>query len=409
MGDFREAIARAIFALLLLSFLSAQPVAQTREPQSILPAVYSTDLVTRNGEFTFAAAVLATDGLDQAVGRLWLNERRPDDRTSRSVRLAKLALFDAPVVAFFVGLQHEGGHISRSREQDFPYTFRVVGGPWSDHRFELIALDFGIFDDLGAQAGGFEAARHLKDQTEIRYWSKDRISLGHALVSIVSALDLPVYALHNLAPGQFEDGFPLGDVAAVLSILQTKKLLAGEPYVLDPERRRIRSRALLNFADTSLWSLIYGVVVDHAWNGEDGLRVRWQRVRGLDLMPSVRYELTAIGPEYHVRSQFRTTRLAGLGYVRWSEQVDDARQVGFGGSIAPRRSGRVMPRLDLDLWSHTRDGTGVHGAVTVEITPPRTPHAALTFTLGGKSSGQVGALPLESGGYASAGVVFRVW
>jgi hypothetical protein len=400
---------RTIALLLALCALTGVSSAQTREHQSTLPAVYSTDLVSRNAELTFAAAVLATDGVDQAINAIWLDDRRAGDRTSRAVRIAKLALFDAPVVAFFVGLHHEGGHISRSREKNFPYSFRVIGGPWSRHRFELIAVDSGIFDDLGAQAGGFEAARYLKDRTEARYWSKDRISPGHALVSIVSALDLPVYALHNLAPGQFEDGFPLGDAAAVLSILQTKKLLAGEPYILDPERRRMRTRALLNFADASLWALVYGVLGDHVWKGDDGVRVRWLRLRGVELLPSVRYELTANAPEYHLRSQFRTARFAGLGYVRWSERVDDARQFGIGGSIAPRRSARVMPRLDLDAWSHTRDGTGLHGAMTLEVAAPNWSNAALTVAIGAKSSGHVAALPLDSGGYVSAGVVFTVW
>ncbi len=409
MRERRRVRPRTICLLLALCVVSGASNARAREEQSILPAVYSTDLVSRNAELTFGAAALATDGLDKAIGVLWLNGRERDDRTSRAVRIAKLALFDVPVVAFFTGLNHEGGHISRSREKNFPYSFRVVGGPWSRQRFELIAVDFGIFDDLGAQAGGFEAARYLKDRTEARYWSKDRISPGHALVSIASALDLPVYALHNLSPGQFEDRFPLGDAAAVLSILLTKKLLAGEPYVLDPERSRIRSRALLNFADTSLWSLVYGVIGDHVWKGEQGVRVRWLRLRGVELLPAMRYELTAIGPEYHVRSQFRMPRLAGLGYVRWTERVDDTRQFGVGGSIAPRGPGRVMPRFDLDAWSHTRDGTGLHGALTLEIAAPGSSHAALTVTFGAKSSGHVAALPLDGGAYASAGLVFTVW
>jgi hypothetical protein len=383
--------------------------AQTPDRQSMLPAVYSTDLVSRNAELTFAAAVLATDGTDEALNAIWLKRRAPGDRTSRAVRIAKLALFDAPVAAFFVGLNHEGGHISRARQKGFPYAFRVVGGPWSSQRYELFALDSGIFDDLGAQAGGFEASRYLKDRTEARYWTKDRISPGHALVSIVSALDLPLYAWWNLAPGQFDDGFPLGDPAAVLSILQTKKLLAGEPYNLDPARSRMRSKALLNFIDTSLWSLVYGLLGDHAWKGEDGVRVRWLRVRGLELLPSVRYELTANAPEYHVRSQFRTARFAGAGYVRWSERVDDARQVGAGGSLALRGTRRVRPRLDLDTWSHTRDGAGLHGAVTMEITPPDMRRAMLTFALGAKSSGHVAALPLDNGAYVSAGLVFTLW
>jgi hypothetical protein len=399
----------AVCLFLIVGLIPDLASGQSRDRHSIVPVVYSTDLVSRNAELTFAASVLATDGTDQALQAIWLKRREPGDATARAVRIAKLALFDAPVVAFFVGLNHEGGHISRAREKNFPYSFRLVGGPWSSQRFELFALDFGIFDDLGAQAGGFEASRVLKDRSEARYWTKDRISPGHALVSIVSALDLPLYALWNLAPGQFDDGFPLGDPAAVLSILQTKKLLAGEPYNLDPARSRMRSRSLLNLLDTSLWSLVYGIVGDHAWKGEDGVRVRWLRVGGVELLPSVRYELTAMAPEYHLRSQFRTVRAAGAGYVRWSERVDDARQVGIGGSLSPRAAGRIMPRLDLDVWSHSRDGAGLHGAMTMEIVAPNLRRAVVTVTLGGKSTGHAAALPFDNGAYVSAGLVFTPW
>ena len=130
---------------------------------------------------------------------------------------------------------------------------------------------------------------------------------------------------------------------------------------------------------------------------------------GVDLLPSVRYELTANAPEYHLRSQFRTARVAGAGYVRWSERVDDARQVGTGASLSPRIVRRVTPRLDLDAWSHSRDGAGLHGALTMEIVPPNLRGAVVTVTLGAKSTGQVAALPLDNGAYISAGLVFTLW
>ncbi|HEY0873628.1 MAG TPA: hypothetical protein VGD94_09160, partial [Vicinamibacterales bacterium] len=128
-----------------------------------------------------------------------------------------------------------------------------------------------------------------------------------------------------------------------------------------------------------------------------------------ELLPSVRYELTALAPEYQVRSQFRSARVAGAGYVRWTERVDDARQVGVGSSIAPRRSGRVAPRIDVDIWSHTREGVGIHGAVTLEIVAPNLRGAAVTMTVGAKSTGYVAALPLDNGAYVSAGIVFTPW
>lgn len=402
-------LARVAACLVILSLAPGVAGLQAQGPPSLLPTVYSTDLVSRNADLTFAAAVLATDGTDAALDAIWLNRKRPDDATSRAVRMVKLALFDAPVVAFFAGLNHEGGHISRAREKNFPYSFRVTGGPWSKGRFRLAALDFGIFDDLGSQAGGFEASKHLKDRTEARYRTRDRISPGHALVSIASTLDLPVYAFQNLSAGEFEDGVPLGDPAAVLSILETKKLLAGEPLRLDAARRRMRTRALLNLADTSLWSLVYGVLGDHVWKGEDGVRVRWLRFGSVELLPSVRYELTALAPEYHVRSQFRTGRFVGAGYIRWSERVDDARQVGIGGSIAPRQSGWIAPRIDVDIWSHTRDGAGIHGAVHADVFPAREHWMALTFSLGAKSAGHVSARPVDAGAYLTAGATFSLW
>jgi hypothetical protein len=174
-------------------------------------------------------------------------------------------------------------------------------------------------------------------------------------------------------------------------------------------RGRMRRRATLNLADTTLWTLGYGIVRDHLWRGERGVAVRWLRTGGVRLLPGIRYEWTPIGPEYSVRSHYQAKALAGIGYVRWTERLAGERQVGAGGVVSWAGRSRLTPRVDIDAWSHTRDGAGVHGAVTVEFSR-WAPHAS-TFIVsaGAKSAGHAGSLPLDAGLYLSAGIVARPW
>lgn len=375
--------------------------AQTRDPATVIPALYSSDAMTRNADLSLAGAVVATAALDRAIAAAWSG--RPDSAVSRTRRLAKFAAFDLPVVLFAVGLNHEGGHIARAREQAFDYTFTVVGSPWSTRPFELIGVSPAIFQDLGSQAGGFEASRRLKDRSEALLWHVERVAPGHALASIIASLDLPVYAWQSLAPDNLAEP---GDPARILSIMVRDRDAWLE---FDDYRSRMRRRASWNVIDSALWTLAYGLVRDHLWRGDRGVPVRWLRIGGVQLLPGVRYEWTSIGAEYALRSHYRAGGIAGLGYLRWTERFSEARQFGAGGSASwdPRES--VRSRVDLDLWSHTRDGAGAHGAVTLEVDRWAPGASSLLVSVGAKSRGHVGSLPPDAGAYVTAGMLVRVW
>ena len=407
---------RAVTALMVTALLFTGAVsasAQTDEAQTILPAIYSSTPMTRNANATFAAAVFSVSALDRGLNAAGLRRLPPDGGRARLLRGAKLALFDVPVVLYFVGINHELGHVARADERGLRLSFALVGTPWSNAQFRLVALDHEIFDDAGSQVGGVEAADRLKTLGEAWMRGVEKIPPGHALATILAALDLPLYALRNLAPGNFDPtlprgGSPAGDAAQFVGILAEQRALTGTAD-FDVVRRQVRARSIVNFADFSLWALAYGVVRDHLWTGEDGVRVRWLQLGPVGLIPSVRYEWSPIGPQVYVRSHYRLSDRTGRAYVRWSDRFGDQRLVGFGLSTTGRPIARLKPEVELDIWSHGSHGPGIHGSITAEV--PRWPAraAALSVTVGGKSSGYLAAHPLRAGAYVSAGFVVRLW
>jgi hypothetical protein len=396
-----------VLAVLCLLALPTVGRGQAVEPVTVVPAIYSTDAVTRNADLSLAGAAIATAAVDKAIAAAW--SPRPGGAAARSTRLAKFLLFDVPVVTFLVGLNHEGGHMVRAREQGFPYSFAIVGSPWSARPFELLALDPRIFDDLGSQTGGLEASRRLKDRSEASLWRAERAAPGHALATIIASLDLPIYAWHNLsADGSSDSGDRNGDPIRVLEILARRNGVNGAA-ARDALRTHMRRHSTWNLADTMLWSLAYGLVRDHLWNGERGLAVRWLRIGGVDWLPGVRYEWTPLGAESSVRSHHRTAAHVGTTYVRWTERLAGQRLLGAGGSVSWQAGRSLTPRVDVDAWSHTADGAGLHAAASLELSRPANRAVSVLVAAGAKSEGHLGSLPPDAGAYMSAGLVLRIW
>lgn len=407
-----RAAACGLAMLRLLLGTPADAVAQPMTPPPAAPAIYSPLPMMRNADLLLSGAVLAGSGTDALLDKSWAGARRHPGLKGRLVRATKLLAFDVPVVAYFVGLNHELGHTTRATEQGFRSRLDFVGTPWSARAFELWALDSGIFTDLGSQAGGLEASRRLKDLGEAWMRRADRVSAGHAVATIAASVDLPLYAFWNLAPDKFDRSpgtrFPDGDVGRFVRVLAARGGLdAHEEF--DRLRREVRARSRLNLLDAGLWTLAAGLVRDYVWNGEDGVRVRWIDLGPIGIIPSVRYELSPIGPEYYVRSHFKLPERTGMAYVRWSDHLAASRQVGFGFSTTLSPIGVVQPRMDFDVWSHTTEGRGVHAAVSAELLDWPSRRAALSTTVGAKSSGYLLAHPLESGAYVNAGLVLRFW
>lgn len=398
-------------AATVLSF-AIPAAAQTATTPSAVPVTLSSVPMIRNADLALAAAVLATSGTDAIVERAWPGTLHDDGPKGRVVRAVKLAAFDWPVVLYFVALNHELGHLTRANEKGYRSQFNIVGTPWSGNPFELSALDYEIFHDMGSQVGGEEGSRRLKDQAESAMRGAERIAAGHALAVIISSLDLPIYAYWNLAPDKFDFAagrpFPDGDIGLFVSLLAIER---GQsvPVSFDTTRRHVRARSMLNLLDSSLWTLTYGVFHDHVWKGEDGVRVRWLRVGRAAFIPSLRYDVTPIGPEYAIRSHYRVLHRTGLGYVRWSEPIGAARQAGAGLSMAGWQVRGLRPQVTADLWSHTTNGAGIHGALGVELVDWPSHRATFTMTAGAKSSGYLPGFPMESGPYVKAGFNVKPW
>jgi hypothetical protein len=400
----RSRIASIVFALALGNLTQAR--AQTSDV--VVPALYSTTPMTRNAAVFFSAAVLSTSAVDRGLGALWLDRVRPDAAPARFARITRFVLFDIPVSAYFTGLNHEFGHLTRADERGLPRFFALRGGPWSRAPFHLVGGP-GVFEDVASQVGGVEASRRLSDLAAGWMRDAERISPAHALAAINAAVDLPFYALRNLDAGEFEAfepglGAPLGDAAQFVRLIATQRDLD-----LHDVRTRVRRRSMVNFLDFSLWSLGFGLVNDHLWQGESGVRVRRLRVGALAFTPAVRYEWTPNGPEYQIATGYRAPNRSGVAYVRWSDDLADDRLVGVGYSLKRRAAIGISPEGRIDVWSQERAGRGVHAAVsgTLERWPAR--RARLTVTVGAKSRGYLPGFPLVRGAYVDAGLIVRPW
>jgi hypothetical protein len=383
---------RSVVAIALALSSAVTASAQTAD----VPITYSTTALTRNADLMLTAAILATAATDAGLEAVSPSLARGSRPGGRAVRAAKLMLFDFPVVMYFTSLNHEWGHQAGAREFGVESKLHFEGWPWSSKPFGLeTSTDLPDRPPAAAVAhgGGLEASRRLKDRSEWRMARTSHIAPGQALANIIASLDTPVYAFGDLAADRFRNDH-LGDVVTLVGDLARRRLIFDRPG-LDRLRHDVRTRAALNLLDAALWSETYGLVLDHVWNGEDSVRVRWLKVGGAEVLPSVRYELSPFGPEYYLGSYFKAFGTTGRAYGRWTERIGSERMAGGGISLllpaiaGPFRSsnrGRIPLTIDVDSWSHTTDGLGMHASVGADVVGWPRERAALTMTIGAKSS-----------------------
>ena len=369
--------------------------------------------MTRNADLMLSASIISVTATEAGLASLSPSLFRSDTWKARTARAVKLALYDIPVVTYFAGLNHEWGHQTRATEFGVLSQLSFVGSPWSFKAFGLQAVSEIPGDSLAMASihgGGLAAARVLKDRAEMRMLGAGRVAAGHALAAVIPSLDEWIYATVNLSPGNFEDPEVLvglqGDVSTFVKDLVKRR---GPHASIDTIRSEVRARSALNLVDAALWSEAAGLLCDYVWNGQPDVRFRWARVGGVQLLPSLRYELSPHGPEYHVRSHYRVRAVMGTGYGRWTERIDVDRQVGGGFSIAGWSSAHVRPGFSVDAWSHTGRGFGMRGELQAEAVSWPHNRAALTVAVGAKSSGYLLGFPMDSGAYINAGVNVRVW
>jgi hypothetical protein len=406
-------------ALTIFAFVAGTAGVAAQTAAVDVPVVFSTTPMTRNADAMLTVSILSTAALDKGLAELSSSLFRAPRPRGRLARTVKLALFDFPVVTYFASLNHEWGHQTSASEFGVSSRLMLVGTPWSPRQFRLEATSSVPEDPLAwpsRHGGGLEASRRLKDRAEARLRRVERVAPGYAIAAIAAALDAPMYAWQDLAPSRFNGAALAGDVNTLVFDLAYRRL-HEETEELQQLRHDVRTRAALNLIDAALWTEVLGLVVDHVWNGEASVRVRWLPVAGLRLLPSVRYDWSPYGPEYYVGSQFKTSRMTGVAYFRWTERIIDDRQIGAGGSVTlpaisrtiAKRAHDIVPTIELDVWSHTAAGAGVHASIGAEISDWPSKRAALIATAGVKSRGHLIGYALDSGPYVTAGLNVRIW
>jgi hypothetical protein len=404
-------VMRCVVALaLVLGCAAPSPAQSADDPVRQFPVVYSTTSMTRNADLMLSAAVLSTWGADAALTELSPSLFAGSRPASRAGRIARLAFFDVPVTVYLIGLNHEWGHQSSAREYDVRSELSFTGTPWNGRPFSLVGVDALPGEPLAeavVHGGGLEASRRLKDRAEMRMVFADRVAPGHALAAIVASLDAPLYAFYDLSPERFSYE-SLGDVLTLVRDVGNRRR-PFEPQAIDKIRGQVRRRMMLNAIDAALWSETYGLVVDHIWNGDRAARIRWLRVGNARILPALRYELSPYGPEYYAGTLFRVRGTRGRAYGRWTERIGPDRQVGGGVALSRWTLGGVTPRIDIDAWSHTSDGFGMHAGVEADVDRWPGRRAALTVGAGVKSSGHLVGFALDGGAYVTVGVTIRMW
>jgi hypothetical protein len=401
---------RSVLVGLLVALLAppgfAQPV--TIAP---LPVSISTIPDARHADVLSSASVFSLTGADQAVRWALPAAAKTTGWTPKLIRAVELAGLDFPVAIFFVGLDHELGHQFRAGELHIPARLRVIGSPWSVHPF-LLEPDLAFYPmvhgpalfDLGMESSGLEAVWLLKDRVETRVLRQGGIRFGDAVTLLVASTHTPVYALTGVAPDAVRNvGLaPQGDIGNYVYQLNELRWRAGNPDSGDL-RAAVRAKCMLNLIDFGLWTDVAGV---WTWltRGDESRANSWLRIGRVGLIPALRYSLTPIGPEFSVRSHVRVGHTRASAYVRWSEPIGIARQKGAGVTYLAPASHGLEPTIRFDAWSHTLNGGGVRGEVSVATTGWPSRRIGVSVAVGAKSSGYLEGYPLARSMYGVVGL-----
>jgi hypothetical protein len=359
-----------------------------------------------------SAAVLSLTEGDHALRSLLPAAGKDTGAPSRLIRALELVGFDLPVSVFFVSLNHDLGHAYRGSEMGISFGVDLVGSPWSVHPFHLESAQYPTFNgpslfDLGVESSGLEASWLLKDRMDERVLRQGSVRFGEAVTLLVASMDTPLYAAARLGPDARSHVYePQGDMVNYVYELQDQRGRAGQ-FGPGELRVTIRARSFLNLIDFSLWNDAAGV---GAWliRGDEARPLSWLKIGGIGLIPSIRYSLTPVGPEFSVRSQFRKGQTLGSAYVRWSEPIGNAKQRGAGVAyLAPACRG-IEATIRIDAWSHTLNSSGARGEISVSTIRWPTSRVGVTVTVGAKSSGYLEGFPLARSTYGAVGLNIAV-
>jgi hypothetical protein len=225
---------------------------------------------------------------------------------------------------------HEYGHKTRVNEVGLPARVVVGGSPWTGlNALTDIPLP-GRETTPGMFSAGIEATTVLARRIERRMFVS-----GNAGYEDLSALFVTTgmsfgHIQQSLSPGRVEQGrifqgTEFSDPAGYVVTLADRRFDAPTREQIRDLANGIRIGSWMNLVDYGLVTLGVGLFRDYLVRGERQTPVRWVMVGGVSFTPSLRYELTPIGPERQVRSFVRIGRTTSAVYARWSESVDAGR------------------------------------------------------------------------------------
>ena len=394
---------------------TAQNPAASAPPQSELSAAritfdYSTAPLWRNAALSdaaWAAFALGVDwGLDAATGDR-VTTRSTLGGTSRAVRWA---LLDVPMAWYTFVWTHEYGHKTRLEEDGLPARVVVQGTPWTGMTaFTQTAVSLRN-STPAMYSSGIEGTDALLRRLDRRLFQSG--TAHHAeLTAIFVATGMSLgYIQRDLSSGRVRHGGIFretdpGDPTGYVITLARRRY--GDPEV-DQMRELaddIRAGSWLNLLDYGLVTVGVGLFRDYLVRGERQAPVRWINLGGVSLAPGLRYEMTPVGPERHVRSWIKIGPTISSAYVRWAEG-DRERLIGAGGEFRSPAVHDWQPGIMFDMWENPDGASGARFEANAEWTasPGRW---SLTFAVGGKTSGYLIGFPLENGAYGSIGGAVR--
>ena len=221
--------------------------------------------------------------------------------------------------------------------------------------------------DLGTEAGGLEASWVMKDRLE-REARSHSLTVGQTMAAVWSSLNTPLYVQVNTPSNMFQIPSQSGDVEryAWQWINDVTRL---EPRNQVERLDELRGRSLLSFLDVGLLTNIYGLVHDYVWMGRETIDTRDLSAFGVGLSPSMRYALTAIGPELSVRSHVRKSASNGYVYYRRTERSLSGLASGGGVEYAQKIRNQFEPRIQLDFWRQPISGRGGRQEIALRFRP----------------------------------------
>ncbi|MBI5543614.1 MAG: hypothetical protein HY901_06985 [Deltaproteobacteria bacterium] len=352
---------------------------------------------------------------DFALAKLThFDESRPSSKAlAVGGRLAKFLLVDWALVDLAVQAQHEFfGHGWRAREQRLevssrfgvPFPYLYLAGPEAGAA-SRIGARFGAQLVL-AEAGGVEA-------NYLAAWQINRDAARRAGQLTLGQLDLYLWEKLYYSAAYF--GNPNWRANDLIAYRASLLSLWGGRTGASPESifEHLELAHLWNYADPTLWSLVYHLLVSHLWHGEREMALPVLRWNGFWGWPASRFNLSPFGAEHYL------DLFAGHG----EEWVDLYLRVGssglaryWGGGLhakGVRFAGRLVLGAEVDLWDQPAwrgefgpgapNNAGINFALdaAVEIGLG----LGLTGKLAYKTPGYLMGQPMAEGVYGYLGVI----